>query len=134
MASYLPVPGYPVQVVANGFTISVDDFDWEEICNVHQTPSFTGGGKMEHVPGMVSGHFSCSGTINGLFNPFTHGIRAQQRIPIAITITGGGSATDDDAIVERIRYKGSANGVTTWELSVVMDWNFTDFGGGIVGQ
>lgn len=138
MGSYLPTAGFPTQITVNGIVLSVAWYRWRSHCDVIRTPSFTGGGKMEHVPGMVSGTFSCGGTWNGVFNPFNHGIRAQQRVPITISLFVGstpvGIATDDDSIVEDFNLEGDAPGSQSYEIALVMDWAFTDFGGGVVGS
>lgn len=130
--TYLPQAGWPVVVSVNGSTLSVDSFDWNGECNVIPTPSFTASGKMEHVPGMVSGTFSCAGTWNRSFNPNGHGIGPGKIIPFIVRLNTGAIAIDDDAIVAHFRVFGEAPGTVRYELSMVMDWAFEDFAGNIV--
>lgn len=134
MASYTPTPSYPTQVRLNGLLLAVDSSNWSSIANVQETPSFTGGGKMEHTINLVSGKFTCSGTWNRQFNPQGNGIRVGKAIGLSVILLGGATATDDDAIVDSFELEMNAGVAVRYTISLTCDWNFNDFAGNVVGS
>lgn len=132
--SYIPKAAWPTQITVNGALMSFDHFRWHANCRVIETPSFTSGGKMEHAAGMVSGGASFGGTVSAGFNPSGNGMSPRNVVPVVFDLKNGQVAADDDAIIESFEVSGDAGGPQSYEVSIVFNFNFTNFANLIVGN